>query len=216
MKIENQTYYHFQRINEKNEHWKEGDIIEFNKSKENIYFSSLKKSISKYYNSISDQNIKIKIKSLEDTIKSETEKQIENSGLTYDNQLQIDSIKEQVDEIRNYYYKCIQLQQELIFETKRKKINDELPSRFNCIWVTKDLTEFCQWPEILKCRRSRILELKLTGYIHMTSGIFIDTDKNREISIAISNAEKYWRGSFNQETEIEYLFEGKTEIIKIL
>lgn len=78
MKIENQTYYHFQRKNEKNEHWKKGDIIVFNKSKENIYFSSLKKSISNYYNSIPDQNIKIKIKSLEDTIKSETEKQLKS------------------------------------------------------------------------------------------------------------------------------------------
>ncbi len=39
---------------------------------------------------------------------------------------------------------------------------------------------------------------------------------NKNIKNVISNAEKYWHSDFNEEKEIEYLFEGKIEIIDIL
>ena len=217
MRTINKIYYHLQRINEKNIHWKIGDIIEFNKNIENYYFYSLNESILSFHESLSEQNLKTQIRDLEQKIKSETVKQIDNPELTFDNQFIINSIEIQIDEIKCYYDKCIQLQQEIIFENIKNKINIELPSRQHCIWVTENINELCQWIKMFEDQPSRILKLRLNGNIHTTSGEFIDIIKNKNIKNAISNAKEYWQGTSNNKVnEIEYLFEGKVEIIDII
>lgn len=212
--ISDEIFLHFQRINDYNSSWKKGEIIEFNKLKENFYFSSLKKSINEFQNNI-NRNFANELVDLESFIFSKNQEKIEDIACIDEIQKKIYSTETQIKVINEYYKSITKLNQEIVFENVRKKINPELPSRFHCIWVVKELEELCSWIKILKPLplRYRILKLKLTGNIHLTSGKLIDNEENKNIEKATENSIGYWNMKSYPTEEQEYLFEGKFEII---
>lgn len=205
MKIENQTYYHLQRINNINIEWKVGDEIFFNSKRENYYWQGLKQSVSlilKNYNITEDHFNVLDAIILDETEVNRTQYQLE---------LILKQIHDTID--RN---KIIQYCQEVIYEHIRIQKFNNLPSRNNCIWVVPTINDTDKWDDILPCNRKRNLKLVLTGIMHYTTGLLICTEKNRRIINAFRNAQEYWNPSINIVSEKEYLFEGSVIIDEIL
>lgn len=211
-RISDELFFHIQRINDYNSSWKKGEIIEFNKRKENFFISSLKKSIEEYQNSF-NKNFINELIDLEINIYSINQKIVDEFSNGSEIQNKIYSTEEQIKAINKYYESITKLYQEILFENVRKKINPELPSRFHCIWVVKEFEELCNWIKILKTPRYRIFKLKLSGNIHLTSGRLIDNEENKNIEKATKNSIDYWNMKSYPTEEQEYLFEGKFEII---
>lgn len=208
MIVSNKEYYHFQRMNDQRTdaiyvEWKIGHSKKFNGLKENFYYSDLKNAaldlIKRYHlsNNYEVDLIEIIHKNI--------------SGEKLQKQIDFDVKKISNNDEKQ---KLIQFFQEIIYEQIRIKYFPNLPSRMNCIWVSKNQAESQDWENILQCPKSRMLLLCLNGIIHKTTGNLICADKNKLIKDAINNAHKYWNPNDVHKNEIEYLFEGEINIIK--
>jgi len=209
MKVKDEIFYHCQRQNQLNLNWEIGATRRFSKDKENFYFSSLKDYVLDLQKRLSDIDIDSKISNVADIIHNDNFERNRR-----DKQILIDISKFYIDQITECFKKTIQLQQELIFENVRQEINPQLPSRQNCIWVTSTIKDACKWSDMFNC--SKILKLKLNGEIHKTNGKFIDINQNSDLYNARLNAEEYWKGNDDKGDEIEFLFEGKIEILDLI
>ena len=216
--VDKRTYYHLQRINHLNENWKCGQIINFNKDKLNYYSSSMKEQLDRDlgdYIFRKKIDFKTDINELYHRIIDKDLYQIIDEGEDrfWDIQQTCNYLEVFTGKAVNAIESYLKVQQELIFESVRKKTNADLPSRMNCIWVTKTKKELSKWCGIFESYQ--ILKLELKGNIHKTDGKCIDTKKNQSLYNCFNSAIDYWNGEFNSNDEIEYLFEGEVKILDI-
>lgn len=117
-----------------------------------------------------------------------------------------------------------QREKELVFNEKnleklRKQIDENLPSRFYSLFVSKNLDDSKALLEKWKTHNSypsQILKLSLTGKLHRC---VCTKDENKGLGmpkhIQLENMRNYWLGE-KETSEEEYLFIGKVKIAEII
>lgn len=103
---------------------------------------------------------------------------------------------------------------EVTFEEVRKSINEKLPSRFKCLWVS-DLRNISKWKVHFQQNNMQLLELSLTGTIFKSDASFVEGNPI-PLNVLREKAKKYWSGVIESEDNIEYLFYGEAEVVRVL
>jgi hypothetical protein len=102
---------------------------------------------------------------------------------------------------------------ELVFEEIRKNEFPDLPSRQNCIWLTKKgQVEF--WYNWLDDKQSEytIIEMECDGIYHIGNQSFLNSDIDGYNNYQ-DNARKYWSGELvDRHDNNEIIFIGKVKI----
>lgn len=105
---------------------------------------------------------------------------------------------------------------ELMLEEVRKEINNELPSRLKCLFVTKSLEELSTWIDIFNRtnkKEYRIFKLELTGKIFKGDANYI-LRESISLNKKKEKARLYWNQSNTDNPIYEYLFEGAASIVE--
>ncbi|MFC7364546.1 MULTISPECIES: DUF2441 domain-containing protein [Bhargavaea] len=103
---------------------------------------------------------------------------------------------------------------EITLEQIRLSINNELPSRFNSLWVT-DYDRIQRWRQQFAKSEHQVLELSLTGQIFQCDAGWVEGNPI-PLSTLRQKAGYYWSGEIVKPDSLEYLFEGEAEVIRIL
>lgn len=106
---------------------------------------------------------------------------------------------------------------ELMFEETRKEVDDNLPSRFKCLYVCKSIDEIKSWINIFKRTNKnnyQILKLQLTGTIFVGDASFV-LRQNISLNKKKEQAISYWSGC-KKDNINEYLFIGKAKVLEIV
>lgn len=111
--------------------------------------------------------------------------------------------------VATYYWKYLR---ESVFEEVRLKEFPKLPSRQTCLFLA-DSHYLSKWIHHLNCSDFEIYKMKLTGNLQKCDASLIDIHPNNK-NVVRDLARRYYSGEIVSNSEkIEYLFEGKAEII---
>ncbi|MCD1257664.1 DUF2441 domain-containing protein [Paenibacillus athensensis] len=120
-----------------------------------------------------------------------------------------------LQDISNVWREYITKTREYIFEYERVRINNKLPSRFRCLFVT-DKEGIKYWLPLLgNADEASIYKLALTGIIHKTNEKFVRLNTNSQ-EFNHEQARKYWAGEDAEQQGYEYLFEGKVKVLDVV
>lgn len=119
-------------------------------------------------------------------------------------------------QVNHYSYKLNARYWELIFESERKEIDINLPSRFSCIylcdedlkyWYEKALSE-------MNVEKIPVYKMEATGHIHHADSQWLELDILPDNEIK-DIARKYWSGETTEDGKLdEYLFWGDIKILE--
>lgn len=186
--VEEGVYFHIQR----NKRWGEEDFWEDGKE------LTVGKKLNKFMESrfFTDYNMPANL-NLSEHIKNDKT----NSNFIKD----VDGVW------REYIIKT----REYIFEIERLKIDQNLPSRFKCLFLT-DLEGLSYWKDKLNLDDDfTIYELKVSGRIHKANERFLELNTKSQ-SHYHDLAVKYWSGEAVNGIGYEFLFEGKARVLGTL
>jgi len=205
----NQDFYHIQKLVPSHQEWFKGQKHEIGLVY-NYFYNGLRNHLGlfnyDYYKN------KLIIKEIDEFIGLNETIETDDFKENYFNSLvKIRSLTSLVRDSQIFLRQYIKFIQEEIFEEVRVNHFPSLPSRQKCLFVTT-FNEIENWLEIFKGSPYKILKLKLNGYFHRTSGIYIDAD-TYPLKDFYEKAKSYWSGEILNNNEIEYLFYGKLSII---
>lgn len=103
---------------------------------------------------------------------------------------------------------------EYVIEQKRMEINENLPSRWRCIWLS-DEERLPYWKEEVHNGNFQIVKMKLNGKLFLGDAHWIEGDP-KPFGDLRRYAQYYWNGEVFHPGKLEYLFEGEAEVIEIL
>ncbi|MEH7381772.1 DUF2441 domain-containing protein [Bacillus sp. JJ1533] len=105
---------------------------------------------------------------------------------------------------------------ETIFEEIRLNVNKDLPSRQKCIWLSSG-NEIEYWKHELNFNSfyCQLLELELHGKLFKCDSLFVSGGIKKLNDVRI-DATNYWNQEKSDQSKIEYLFEGKAIVSKVL
>jgi hypothetical protein len=121
-----------------------------------------------------------------------------------------------VDHILMALVKSNRRYMEWVLEKMRSEKYSNLPSRFNCIFLSQKEDIEKWYPAISDNFKNTppIYRLSINGEIHYADQGFIDTDIF-EHSVYEEWAEKYWKGEKMQaDSTLEILFQGEIEVVE--
>ncbi|MGO4500064.1 DUF2441 domain-containing protein [Paenibacillus sp. 2RAB27] len=192
--VKNAEFFHIQR----NKRWAEKDNWEIGNKIEigTIQNKLMESRFSINYNMNPELDFKAEFMRLRS-------KQLDQHDLDY------------LDDMSLVWKEYILKTREYLFEIERMQIDPELPSRFNCLFVT-DWDGLTYWKPILENNESpTIYKLSLTGRIHKAHDKYV---RLNTLSQAYNHLQawKYWTGVDVDQQGYEYLFEGKAEVLEII
>ncbi|WP_368652359.1 DUF2441 domain-containing protein [Ornithinibacillus sp. 4-3] len=102
---------------------------------------------------------------------------------------------------------------EYVIEQKRIEINENLPSRWRCIWLSDE--EHLPYWKTKVHNNFQIVKMKLNGKLFSGDAHWVEAQPKpfRDLS---RYAEFYWDGQIFRPGKLEYLFEGKAEVIELV
>lgn len=189
--IESAEFFHIQRNKDwgQCDNWKVGDVIEIG-NKHNKFMKSR-------YNS--DYNMNPELDFEKEFVRLQ-QKNLDQSDLQHLKNMSI-VWKEYIIKTREY-----------IFELERLRLDPELPSRFNCLFVT-DLAGINYWKPLLGNLNSQtIYRLSLSGKIHKANEKFVRLNTDSQ-EFNHDQARKYWAGEDADQSGYEFLFEGTIKVL---
>ena len=119
------------------------------------------------------------------------------------------------------FYKYSYAVREYAMEECRKRYFPDHPSRFSSLFLVDNLDSAKGYLSTAKGKlkqvEPRVIVFKLNGKLLKTSNAF--NDRGLSFDDTVENAKKYFKGvddSFENKKSIEYLFEGKAEVVEII
>lgn len=103
---------------------------------------------------------------------------------------------------------------ELAIEQTRMQLNKELPSRWNCLWLT-DLEYLEYWKQQVSNDKFQVLEVKLNGKLFCGDAHWVENNPSPLNEIR-DKAVHYWNGNIFKFEKLEYLFEGQAEVVSLI
>lgn len=210
------TYYHIQFSGIDRDNWCIGDKISINKNRYNSFYSNLTDGLNEIV-PLNEEKMRL-IEYSNSIFKKELNKNVivdynnpDKTILDFQNiSYQYESLADKLHKSLFHYLKWFR---EESFENIRMQLNSDLPSRKNCIWLTKKDTIKYWWNLFNnKPNRSILLLRLIEGKLHKVDGGLLLTD-TYGINAYKEMAKKYWDGTIENIDKIEYLFEGKFEVI---
>ncbi|MDK8641324.1 DUF2441 domain-containing protein [Niallia taxi] len=104
---------------------------------------------------------------------------------------------------------------EYVFEQTRMNINNELPSRWKCLWLTEENNKD-YWNKYYTDVEYKLLKLKVTGNIFIADAYWVETEKPIPLEHVGQRAIHYWNGDIFRNGKQEILFEGTAEVIDVV
>lgn len=102
---------------------------------------------------------------------------------------------------------------EYVIEQTRLNVNTELPSRWNCIWLT-DEKHIEYWREYYQHLEYKLVKMKVTGKIFRADAHWIEIQPIPFEEVK-ERANYYWRGDIFRPGKMEIMFEGIAEVIDV-
>jgi len=208
--VKNHECYHIQRLIHPNKEWFKGEVYTIGLEYNNFY-KGIINNLGYLNQNINENNLLVK--KIDNYLESYKLPELKDNHTSYfecTNKLR--DLKCLVKDAQISLRQYIKYIQENIFEEVRFKHFKNFPSRQKCLYVTT-YHDINNWIEIFKNYQYKILKIKITGKLHKTSGIFIDTDTHPLVNF-YERARKYWLGEIKNNDEIEYLFCGKLYIVE--
>ncbi|MCK4663776.1 MAG: DUF2441 domain-containing protein [Bacteroidales bacterium] len=217
MKNTDITYYHIQRLDGIKTEWNKNVRITIGKNNFNEFFNGVLRD-AKDYESINNKKVGL-IEYSNHLFRQEINKSVINEKKSYEDlyyafQENSFTFENLADKLHKSLFQYLKWIREEIFEQTRLKINTNLPSRKNCIWIS-DKKDLHKWWELFKKHKNKkILQLKLNknGKTHQADGtlVNIDTFSIKEFE---SRANDYWYGKILSDELQEILYEGEIQIV---
>ncbi|WP_430482808.1 DUF2441 domain-containing protein [Rossellomorea marisflavi] len=105
---------------------------------------------------------------------------------------------------------------EYVFEQTRLSINENLPSRWNCIWLCNE-EQLEYWRQFYEDVEYQILKVKVSGKIFKGDAYWVETYIPKPLVEIRERAIHYWNGDFfSLPGKGEILFEGTVKVKEIL
>jgi hypothetical protein len=107
---------------------------------------------------------------------------------------------------------------EFVFEQTRIELNNNLPSRWKCIWLCNE-EQLENWLDEFRKENKeyQVLKVKVEGIIFEADAYWVETDKPKPLNEIRKNARHYWKGNFFRiPSKGEILFEGIGEVVEVL
>lgn len=225
MIVKGKLLYHLHRKNRHSEEWQVGNTIETPKG--DNYFRKLRHA--DFY------RIKHEIGRDEpymDRVLSELDEAknfVENAGALPDFlwprkglQMTKDLIRLSTD-LQDSLVVYIRFLTEIVFESERKQNFEDLPCRRNGVWLT-DKTGLKKWFTVFRRLNEKplsefqVFQVRVSGIMHKGDGSWVTPDIY-PVEHLYERASRYWRGEVHEDKRrrlIEYLFEGKLEVLEEL
>lgn len=103
---------------------------------------------------------------------------------------------------------------EYVIEQKRIEINENLPSRWRCIWLC-DEEHLPYWKKEVHNGNFQVVKMKLNGKLFFGDAHWIEGGPKPFGQIR-RVADYYWNKHVFRQGKLEYLFEGMAEVMEIL
>ncbi|KAF0822524.1 DUF2441 domain-containing protein [Cytobacillus firmus] len=118
-----------------------------------------------------------------------------------------------VNGLLTYYW---HFARETAVEEVRVSINNDLPSRKRCLWLT-DVRSLDYWiGEVnFNPKEFQLLELEVTGAVFKCDASFIEGNPMK-LNDVRERAIRYWSGEILDTKKVEYLFEGTAKVTRVL
>lgn len=102
---------------------------------------------------------------------------------------------------------------ELAIEQTRIQVNERLPSRWNCLWLS-DMEHLPYWKK--ECNDNhQIVRMSLNGKLFSCDAFWVEMQPS-PLARVREYANHYWNGEIFRPGKKEYLFEGTAEVIEIM
>ena len=210
-------YFHIQRINGIRKEWKKGESSTTERDAFNEFFLDILKGIEQ--NKFPINNRMRLISHSKELLNKQWIEELDYGCEDYKELFKkaesycfdFENIAHKLFDSHHQYLKWIR---EEIFESTRKELNPELPSRKKCLWLcNEDNLEFW-WSSISDLQKRKIIELELNDYgkLHISDEEFLDLD-TYSIQEFSESSVKYWEGQVNSDSKLEILYEGKFKVI---
>ncbi|MCK4661235.1 MAG: DUF2441 domain-containing protein [Bacteroidales bacterium] len=210
-KIQNKEFYHIQKLDFINKEWNVNNHYHIGSENNNFYRKLLNSLGSREFYDIPKVFL---IRQLTDVLKLKPNKdERDYEKLFFESEQHLFQLEAIVDDVMVSFKQYLKWIQEEIFEKVRLEKFPDLPSRQKCLWICS-LDDLPKWLKIFKGSENKILKIRVTGKIHKTDGLLIDSD-----TYFINEFEKraidYWTGKIEHKDEIEFLFHGDLEVLNV-
>jgi hypothetical protein len=107
------------------------------------------------------------------------------------------------------------LARELLWESVRLSEFPQEPSRQKCIWLAESIPDVMQWLRRMHVRPVQVVEVRATGRRHIADQWQL-VGGSEMLRVWYEKARAYWRGDRTPTPDLEILFEGRIEVVRIV
>ena len=193
--------YHIRKFYDEEEDYHVGQILEFNKEKNNNLREYLLNSDGYYLDHYNEKQLYW-----------ERLEHIFNIDL---NKVPKDKLERMKSYLNNYLHKNGMYRRESVLEEVRREKYIEKPSRYHCMWLTNE-ESLDSWIMLLSAEKDHfsVFEMELDGNLFCSTDELLP-DPDHKLKEIYEEAEKYWNPTpkdIEDSIKREYIFEGIAKV----